>query len=167
MMTDIEIAQSTPLCPIAEIAAKAGIPATAAEPYGSNKAKITEDFLRQREGKPQGKLILVTAVNPTPAGEGKTTTSIGLAQALCRLGKNAIVTLREPSLGPVFGLKGGAAGGGYSQVPWRTSTCTLPAISTPSPPPITSFPPSSITTSIRAMPCGSIRNASCSAAAWI
>ena len=116
MMTDIEIAQSTPLCPIAEIAAKAGIPATAAEPYGSNKAKITEDFLRQREGKPQGKLILVTAVNPTPAGEGKTTTSIGLAQALCRLGKNAIVTLREPSLGPVFGLKGGAAGGGYSQV---------------------------------------------------
>ena len=116
MMTDIEIAQSTPLCPIAEIAAKAGIPATAAEPYGSNKAKITEGFLRQREGKPQGKLILVTAVNPTPAGEGKTTTSIGLAQALCRLGKNAIVTLREPSLGPVFGLKGGAAGGGYSQV---------------------------------------------------
>ena len=116
MMTDIEIAQSTPLCPIAEIAAKAGIPATAAEPYGGNKAKITEDFLRQREGKPQGKLILVTAVNPTPAGEGKTTTSIGLAQALCRLGKNAIVTLREPSLGPVFGLKGGAAGGGYSQV---------------------------------------------------
>ena len=116
MMTDIEIAQSTPLCPIAEIAAKAGIPADAAEPYGSNKAKITEDFLRQQEGQPQGKLILVTAVNPTPAGEGKTTTSIGLAQALCRLGKRAIVTLREPSLGPVFGLKGGAAGGGYSQV---------------------------------------------------
>ena len=116
MMTDIEIAQSIPLCPIAEIAAKAGIPADAAEPYGSNKAKITEDFLRQQEGQPQGKLILVTAVNPTPAGEGKTTTSIGLAQALCRLGKRAIVTLREPSLGPVFGLKGGAAGGGYSQV---------------------------------------------------
>ena len=116
MMTDIEIAQSTPLCPIAEIAAKADIPAEAAEPYGSNKAKITEDFLRQQEGQPQGKLILVTAVNPTPAGEGKTTTSIGLAQALCRLGKRAIVTLREPSLGPVFGLKGGAAGGGYSQV---------------------------------------------------
>ena len=116
MMTDIEIAQSTPLCPIAEIAEKAGIPAEAAEPYGSNKAKITEDFLRQQEGKPRGKLILVTAVNPTPAGEGKTTTSIGLAQALCRLGEKAIVTLREPSLGPVFGLKGGAAGGGYSQV---------------------------------------------------
>ena len=116
MMTDIEIAQSTPLCPIAEIAEKAGIPAEAAEPYGSNKAKITEDFLRQQEGGPRGKLILVTAVNPTPAGEGKTTTSIGLAQALCRLGEKAIVTLREPSLGPVFGLKGGAAGGGYSQV---------------------------------------------------
>ena len=116
MMTDIEIAQSTPLCPIAEIAEKAGIPAEAAEPYGSNKAKITEDFLRQQEGRPRGKLILVTAVNPTPAGEGKTTTSIGLAQALCRLGEKAIVTLREPSLGPVFGLKGGAAGGGYSQV---------------------------------------------------
>ena len=115
-MTDIEIAQSTPLCPIAEIAEKAGIPAEAAEPYGSNKAKITEDFLRQQEGRPRGKLILVTAVNPTPAGEGKTTTSIGLAQALCRLGEKAIVTLREPSLGPVFGLKGGAAGGGYSQV---------------------------------------------------
>ena len=107
MMTDIEIAQSTPLCLIAEIAAKAGIPADAAEPYGSNKAKITEDFLRQQEGQPQGKLILVTAVNPTPAGEGKTTTSIGLAQALCRLGEKAIVTLREPSLGPVFGLKPG------------------------------------------------------------
>jgi len=116
MMTDIEIAQSTPLCPIAEIAEKAGIPAEAAEPYGSNKAKITEGFLRQQEGRPRGKLILVTAVNPTPAGEGKTTTSIGLAQALCRLGEKAIVTLREPSLGPVFGLKGGAAGGGYSQV---------------------------------------------------
>ena len=116
MMTDIEIAQSTPLCPIAEIAEKAGIPAEAAEPYGSNKAKITEDFLRQQEGRPRGKLILVTAVNPTPAGEGKTTTSIGLAQALCRMGEKAIVTLREPSLGPVFGLKGGAAGGGYSQV---------------------------------------------------
>lgn len=116
MMTDIEIAQSTPLCPIAEIAEKAGIPAEAAEPYGSNKAKITEDFLRQQEGRPRGKLIIVTAVNPTPAGEGKTTTSIGLAQALCRLGEKAIVTLREPSLGPVFGLKGGAAGGGYSQV---------------------------------------------------
>ena len=116
MMTDIEIAQSTPLCPITEIAEKAGIPAEAAEPYGSNKAKITEDFLRQQEGRPRGKLILVTAVNPTPAGEGKTTTSIGLAQALCRLGEKAIVTLREPSLGPVFGLKGGAAGGGYSQV---------------------------------------------------
>ena len=116
MMTDIEIAQSTPLCPIAEIAETAGIPAEAAEPYGSNKAKITEDFLRQQEGRPRGKLILVTAVNPTPAGEGKTTTSIGLAQALCRLGEKAIVTLREPSLGPVFGLKGGAAGGGYSQV---------------------------------------------------
>ena len=116
MLTDIEIAQSTPLCPITEIAEKAGIPAEAAEPYGSNKAKITEDFLRQQEGRPRGKLILVTAVNPTPAGEGKTTTSIGLAQALCRLGEKAIVTLREPSLGPVFGLKGGAAGGGYSQV---------------------------------------------------
>ena len=116
MLTDIEIAQSTPLCPIAEIAEKAGIPAEAAEPYGSNKAKITEDFLRQQEGRPRGKLILVTAVNPTPAGEGKTTTSIGLAQALCRMGEKAIVTLREPSLGPVFGLKGGAAGGGYSQV---------------------------------------------------
>lgn len=116
MMTDIEIAQSTPLCPIAEIAEKAGIPAEAVEPYGSNKAKITEDFLRQQEGRPRGKLILVTAVNPTPAGEGKTTTSIGLAQALCRMGEKAIVTLREPSLGPVFGLKGGAAGGGYSQV---------------------------------------------------
>ncbi len=114
MKTDIEIAQSCEMRPIYEVAAKAGIPESWVEPYGKYKAKI----IRPADvpaGKP-GKLILVTAINPTPAGEGKTTTTIGLADALNRLGKKTMVALREPSLGPVFGIKGGAAGGGYAQV---------------------------------------------------
>jgi formate--tetrahydrofolate ligase len=114
MRTDIEIAQSCEMRPIYEVAAKAGIPESWVEPYGKFKAKI----IRPADapvGKP-GKLILVTAINPTPAGEGKTTTTIGLADALTRLGKKTMVALREPSLGPVFGIKGGAAGGGYAQV---------------------------------------------------
>ena len=115
MMTDIEIAQAAVPQPISEIAA-AGIPAAAVEPYGSSKAKLSEQFLLEQRDKPQGKLILVTAVNPTPAGEGKTTTAIGLGQALSLLGKRTMIALREPSLGPVFGLKGGATGGGYAQV---------------------------------------------------
>ncbi|MBR6039416.1 MAG: formate--tetrahydrofolate ligase [Clostridia bacterium] len=112
MLTDIQIAQRAALLPIGEIAEKAGIPADAVEPYGRYKAKIDPKYVSGSDGK----LILVTAITPTPAGEGKTTTTIGLADALSRLGKRAVAALREPSLGPVFGIKGGAAGGGYSQV---------------------------------------------------
>jgi formate--tetrahydrofolate ligase len=112
MLTDIQIAQKATLFPIGEIAEKAGIPADAAEPYGKYKAKIDPEYVSGSDGR----LILVTAITPTPAGEGKTTTTIGLADALSRLGKRAVAALREPSLGPVFGIKGGAAGGGYSQV---------------------------------------------------
>ena len=114
MKTDIEIAQSCEMRPISEVAKKAGIPESWVEPYGKYKAKIIRPATAQ-VGKP-GKLILVTAINPTPAGEGKTTTTIGLADALTRMGKKTMVALREPSLGPVFGIKGGAAGGGYAQV---------------------------------------------------
>ena len=115
MRTDIEIAQSTPMQPIYEIARAAGIDENLLEPYGRYKAKLDAQTIRAREGK-EGKLILVTAITPTPAGEGKTTTTIGLADGLKRIGKKPIVALREPSLGPVFGVKGGAAGGGYAQV---------------------------------------------------
>ena len=114
MMTDIEIAQSTEMLPIRTVAEKAGIDEELLEYYGKVKAKIDITPLRAKPRK--GKLILVTAINPTPAGEGKTTTTVGLADAMRRLGKNTLVALREPSLGPVFGLKGGAAGGGYAQV---------------------------------------------------
>ena len=116
MLTDIEIAQHAAMLPIAEIAAKIGVPSDALELYGKYKAKFSEDFLRSVENRKDGKLILVTAINPTPAGEGKTTVSVGLGQAMNKIGKNAVLALREPSLGPVFGIKGGAAGGGYSQV---------------------------------------------------
>ena len=115
-MTDIEIAQAAKAEPITKIAERAGIPEEYLELYGSNKAKISPELFRTLEGKKQGKLVLVTAITPTPAGEGKTTTTIGLADALRRLGKKPVVALREPSLGPVFGIKGGAAGGGYAQV---------------------------------------------------
>lgn len=113
--SDIEIAQSCPMRPIGEIASAAGVAPQYLEFYGSCKAKVDPRLLRENQRK-DGKLILVTAINPTPAGEGKTTTTVGLADALRRLGKNALVALREPSLGPVFGVKGGAAGGGYAQV---------------------------------------------------
>ncbi|MBQ2939872.1 MAG: formate--tetrahydrofolate ligase [Clostridia bacterium] len=115
MKTDIEIAQSCEMSPILEVAAAAGIDEKYLEPYGKYKAKIDYSLLRDTNAK-DGKLILVTAINPTPAGEGKTTTTIGLADALTRLGKKTVMALREPSLGPVFGVKGGAAGGGWSQV---------------------------------------------------
>ena len=115
-MTDLEIAQACTLDPIADVAAKAGIPADALEPYGKTKAKLSQDFITSLKDKEDGKLILVTAINPTKAGEGKSTTTVGLDDGLRRLGYNSIVALREPSLGPVFGLKGGAAGGGYAQV---------------------------------------------------
>ena len=115
MLSDIEIAQANEAQPITEIAAKAGVPAEYLELYGNYKAKIDYNLLRDQQHE-DGKLILVTAINPTPAGEGKTTTTVGLADALARLDKNVVVALREPSLGPVFGIKGGAAGGGYAQV---------------------------------------------------
>ena len=113
--TDIEIAQSTPMKPITEIAAVAGVDAKYLELYGNYKAKVDYRLLRETPAK-NGKLILVTAINPTPAGEGKTTTTVGLADAMRKIGKKTLVALREPSLGPVFGVKGGAAGGGYAQV---------------------------------------------------
>lgn len=116
MLTDIEIAQSCQMQPITAIAEKAGILPEELELYGSYKAKITPAAMKRLQAKPDGKLVLVTAINPTPAGEGKTTTSVGLGQAMARLGQNAVIALREPSLGPVFGIKGGAAGGGYAQV---------------------------------------------------
>lgn len=116
MKTDIEIAQEAKLLPIKEIAAQLGIGEDDLELYGKYKAKISQECIDKCKDREDGKLILVTAINPTPAGEGKTTVSIGLTEGLCRLGKKAVVALREPSLGPCFGIKGGAAGGGYAQV---------------------------------------------------
>lgn len=116
MLSDIEIAQGAKMKDIEEIASQIGISKDEIEPYGHYKAKINDTVLERLKDKPDGKLILVTAVNPTPAGEGKTTVSIGLGEAMAKIGKDAIIALREPSLGPVFGIKGGAAGGGYSQV---------------------------------------------------
>ena len=116
MKTDIEIAQGAILEPITEVAERCGIPEEELELYGKYKAKLSEDYIRSLQDKRDGKLILVTAINPTPAGEGKTTTTVGLGEAFGRLGKNAVIALREPSLGPCFGVKGGAAGGGMAQV---------------------------------------------------
>ncbi|HTM96496.1 MAG TPA: formate--tetrahydrofolate ligase [Croceibacterium sp.] len=116
MPTDIEIAREAKMKPIGEIAAGLGIPDDSLEPYGRFKAKVQMDWIKQQQGREDGKLILVTAINPTPAGEGKTTTSVGLTDGLNRIGKKTIVCLREPSLGPSFGMKGGAAGGGHAQV---------------------------------------------------
>lgn len=116
MKTDIQIAQEAQMLPIKEVAANAGITEDDLEFYGKYKAKLSEDFWDKIKGNPDGKLVLVTAINPTPAGEGKTTTSVGLGQAFAKLDKKAIIALREPSLGPCFGIKGGAAGGGYAQV---------------------------------------------------
>ncbi|WP_075217838.1 formate--tetrahydrofolate ligase [Mongoliimonas terrestris] len=116
MLSDIEIARSTTLKPIAAIAERLGIPDEALIPYGRSIAKIDHAFIKSVQDRPRGKLVLVTAITPTPAGEGKTTTTVGLGDALNRIGKRAAICLREPSLGPCFGVKGGAAGGGYSQV---------------------------------------------------
>ena len=115
-MSDIEIARNTKLEKIVKIAEKYGIQEDDLEVYGKYKAKITKEFIKKQENKPDGKLILVTAINPTPLGEGKTTVAIGLSDALNKIGKNSVLALREPSLGPVFGVKGGATGGGYAQV---------------------------------------------------
>ena len=116
MKTDIQIAQEATMLPIKDVAANYGITEDDLELYGKYKAKFSDEFMNSLDEKPDGKLVLMTAINPTPAGEGKTTTSIGLAQALEKLGKKSVLALREPSLGPCFGIKGGAAGGGYSQV---------------------------------------------------
>ncbi|MBT7504889.1 MAG: formate--tetrahydrofolate ligase, partial [Rhodospirillales bacterium] len=114
--SDIEIARLATMKPIAEIGKRLGIPEESLLQYGPTKAKVSFDFIEGLKKKRDGKLILVTAVTPTPAGEGKTTTSVGLTDGLNKIGKNAMVALREPSLGPCFGMKGGAAGGGYAQV---------------------------------------------------
>ena len=116
MLSDIEIAQGCQMRPITEVAAAAGLDAEDLELYGKYKAKLSADVWKKTADKPDGKLVLVTAINPTPAGEGKTTTTVGLGEALAKMGKKAMIALREPSLGPVFGIKGGAAGGGYAQV---------------------------------------------------
>lgn len=116
MKSDIEIAQEAKMEHIKDVAAQIGIKEDELEFYGKYKAKLSDELEKRVAGNPDGKLVLVTAINPTPAGEGKTTVSIGLTQALNRLGRKTVVALREPSLGPCFGIKGGAAGGGYSQV---------------------------------------------------
>ncbi|MBO4325082.1 MAG: formate--tetrahydrofolate ligase [Lachnospiraceae bacterium] len=116
MKTDIQIAQEAVMQPIGKVAAKLGITEDDLEYYGKYKAKLSDELLTRIENNPDGKLVLVTAINPTPAGEGKTTTTVGLGEALGRLGKKSVIALREPSLGPCFGVKGGAAGGGYAQV---------------------------------------------------
>jgi formate--tetrahydrofolate ligase len=114
--SDIDIARAAKMKPISEVGAKVGVPADALIPYGRTKAKVSFDYINSLKDKPDGKLILVTAISPTPAGEGKTTTTVGLGDGLNRIGKKAMMALREPSLGPCFGMKGGAAGGGYAQV---------------------------------------------------
>ncbi len=114
--TDIEIAREANKKPIQEIGAKLGIGSEALLPFGHDKAKVSQEFINSVQGNETGKLILVTAINPTPAGEGKTTTTVGLGDGLNRIGKKAAICIREASLGPNFGMKGGAAGGGYAQV---------------------------------------------------
>ena len=160
-MTDIEIAQAHEMKKITEVAAKAGIDEKHLELYGNYKAKLDLSEIRKLPRK--AKLILVTAISPTPAGEGKTTTSVGLADALNKLGKNTMVCLREPSLGPVFGVKGGAAGGGYAQVV-PMEDITSPATSTPSALPTICWPLFSTTTSSRATCSASTPARSCGSA---
>ena len=116
VLSDIEIARAANMLPIEQVAAKLGIPDDDLHRYGRHKAKVSFDFIKGLAKKPDGRLVLVTAITPTPAGEGKTTTTVGLGDGLNRIGKKAIICLREPSLGPCFGVKGGAAGGGYAQV---------------------------------------------------
>ena len=116
MKKDVEIAQEAKMLPITEVAKVLDIPSDELEQYGKYKAKLSYSYIKENMNREDGKLVLVTAINPTPAGEGKTTTNVGLSMALSRLGKKTVTTLREPSLGPCFGVKGGAAGGGYSQV---------------------------------------------------
>ena len=166
-MTDIQIAQQAVPLPIGDIAASCGIDPQYVEQYGRSKAKIDYRLLREQAHRPDGKLILVTAITPTPAGEGKTTTTVGLTDGLRKIGKNAVAALREPSLGPVFGVKGGAAGGGYAQVsPMEDINLPSPAISTPSARPTTCWPLCWTTTSSRATPWASTSSRSSGSAAW-
>lgn len=134
MLSDIAIAQQAKMLPVVQVAAQLGIAEEDLELYGKYKAKLSYDLIRKVESREPGKLILVTAITPTPAGEGKSTTTVGLAQGLHKIGKKVVVALREPSLGPCFGVKGGAPA---AVIPrwclWKTSTCTLPAIFMPSP----------------------------------
>ncbi|MEG1551877.1 MAG: formate--tetrahydrofolate ligase, partial [Oscillospiraceae bacterium] len=116
MKSDIEIAQEAKMEPITKVAKRLNLNEDDIELYGKYKCKLSLDILEKNKDKENGKLVLVTAINPTPAGEGKSTVTVGLGEALCKMGKNAVIALREPSLGPVFGIKGGAAGGGYAQV---------------------------------------------------
>ncbi len=116
MLTDIEIAQGAKMLPISEVAEKSAYPSISWNRTENTKQNSPKTYLKKSKDRPDGKLVLVTAINPTPAGEGKTTISVGLGQAMHKIGKKAVLALREPSLGPVFGIKGGAAGGGYSQV---------------------------------------------------
>ncbi len=158
---DIDIARAASKRPIQEIGCKLGIPSESLIPYGHDKAKISAAFIQSLAERPDGKLILVTAINPTPAGEGKTTTTVGLGDGLNRIGKKAVICIREPSLGPCFGVKGGAAGGGYAQVvPMEDINLHFTAISTPSPRRIICSRPSSTITSIGAMTSRSTRAAS-------
>ena len=134
MVSDLEINQAAQLLPIDQIASKLGIPLESMEYYGKYKAKISLDYCKLANDRPAGKIVLVTAMNPTQAGEGKTTTSIGLADALNRLGKQTAVVIRQPSLGPVFGVKGGQlAGAMHKSRPWKILICDLLEILTPSP----------------------------------
>ena len=137
--SDIEIAREANMRPVIDMAKERfGIPAKHLDPYGHFKAKLSLDHVATLPDRPNAKLILVTAMTPTAAGEGKTTTTVGLGDGLNRIGKNASICLREPSLGPCFGMKGGAAGGGYAQVvQWKRSTFTLPETFMPSVQPIT------------------------------
>ena len=154
MKTDIQIAQEAEMLPVKEVAAAYGITEDDLELYGKYKAKLTDELWEKVKDRPDGKLVLVTAINPTPAGEGKTTTSVGLGDALKKLGKKTMIALREPSLGPCFGIKGGAAGGGYAQV-----------VPTPSHRPTTCWRLFSTTISSRATLSASTRDRFCGNAA--
>lgn len=150
--SDIEIAQETPMLHIREIAKTAGVDEKYLEQYGNYKAKVDYNILKDMADKPNGKLVLVTAINPTPAGEGKTTTTVGLADAMRRIGKNVMVALREPSSAPCSASRAALpAAATHRSSPWRTSTCTSPVTSTPSALPTTCWLRCSITISIRAM----------------
>ena len=134
MKTDIQIAQEAQMEHIKNVAMRAGIAEEELEFYGKYKAKLSDELWERIKDRENGKLVLVTAINPTPAGEGKTTTTVGLGQAMAKLGKNALIALREPSLGPCFGIKGGAAGGGYAQVvPMEDLNLLFPGTSMRSP----------------------------------